>query len=437
MIYKSTPWSKFKHQINALLKKDISKGIVLILALIIALIWANSPASDSYFHLWEQKLKFQLGNFRFEQSLHHLINDGLMAIFFFVVGLEIKREVMIGELASFKKAVLPVACALGGMAIPALLYTIITPTGEAGQGWGIPMATDIAFALVLLNVLGSKVPTALKVFLAALAIADDLGAVLVIAFFYTDEIIVNSLIIAFSVFGGLLVANRIGIRNPWFYGIVGVLGIWLGFLQSGIHATLAGVLLAMAIPTRVLVEEEDYPPKLKKLSNAFKAAESVDHQLVSSSQLKVISQVEKVNYSTTPPLQSIEHALNPIVNFFILPLFALANAGLIIPPNWYQAIISPVSIGIIVGLVLGKFFGIIGMAQLLVKLKIAELPPKVTWFHLAGAACFAGIGFTMSLFIAELAFTNTELQLQAKMGILLASIISAFIGIGIFKFSKK
>lgn len=437
MIYKSTLWTKIKQQITTIFKNDTSKGVVLVLAVIIALIWANSTLSESYFHLWEQKLKIKFGPFSFNQSFHHLVNDGLMAIFFFLVGLEIKREIMVGALSTVRKAALPVACAIGGMVLPALIYLWINPSGEASNGWGIPMATDIAFALVLINILGKRVPTALKIFLAALAIADDLGAVLIIAFFYTDEIIINSLIIAFSTFGGLLIANRIGVRNPWFYGLIGILGIWLSFLQSGVHATLAGVLLAIAIPTKVLLKEENYPPRLKKLSKEFDAAQSTGDQMVSTKQLKIIEKVRKANYSTTPPLQRIEHALSPFVDYLILPLFALANAGIVISSNWIELATSTVSLGIIAGLVLGKVFGILGVAQLLVRLKISELPEEVKWPHLIGAACFAGIGFTMSLFIAELAFKTAEMQTQAKIGILLASIIAALLGLLIFRFFPK
>lgn len=437
MIYKITPWTRFKQQIARIFKNDTSKGVILVLAVIMALIWANSTLSESYFHLWEQKLKIKFGSFTFDQSFHHLVNDGLMAIFFFLVGLEIKREIMVGALSTIRKAALPVACAIGGMVLPALIYIWINPTGEASAGWGIPMATDIAFALVLINVLGKKVPAALKIFLAALAIADDLGAVLIIAFFYTDEIIINSLIIAFSTFGGLLIANRIGIRNPWFYGLVGILGIWLNFLQSGVHATLAGVLLATAIPTKVLLKEKRYPPKLKKLSKEFDVAPSTGDQMISTSQLEIIGKVRKANYSITPPLQRIEHMLSPFVDYLILPLFALANAGIVISSNWFELATSTVSLGIIAGLVLGKVFGILGMAHLLIRLKISQLPEKVRWPHLIGAACFAGIGFTMSLFIADLAFKTAEMQTQAKIGILLASVIAGLLGLLIFRFFPK
>lgn len=434
MSIKQTPWLRLRRKLKWVLNKDITEGIFLLLGVIIALVWANSNWHDSYHHLWEQKLTIRLGSFEFKQSLHHLVNDGLMAIFFFLVGLEIKREVMVGELSTLRKALFPVICAAGGMIFPAMIYYLFNPSGEAAAGWGVPVATDIAFALVLISVLGRRVPIALKVFLAALAIADDLGAVMVIAIFYTDEIIINSLLIAFSVFAFLIAANRFGIRNPWFYGIVGLFGIWLAFLQSGVHATIAGVLIAMAIPTSVLIKEDKYAYKLKQLGYKFKRTDSNDHQMATDDQLKIVDNVKKVTKAVTPPLQKIEHALSPFVSYLILPVFALANAGVRMETGLWEALHSPVSLGIILGLVLGKVIGVMGFARLFTWLGITQIPPSINWLQLLGAASFAGIGFTMSLFIAELAFADESLLMNAKFGILIASLIAASIGLVIFFF---
>ncbi|HKK74011.1 MAG TPA: Na+/H+ antiporter NhaA [Saprospiraceae bacterium] len=432
MSIKQTPWLRAKKRLKWVLNKDITEGIFLLLGVIVALIWANSPGHESYHHLWEQKLSIRFGSFQFEQNFHHLINDGLMAIFFFLVGLEIKREVMVGELSTFRKALFPIICAAGGMLFPALIYFAFNPSGDAADGWGVPVATDIAFALVLVSVLGKRVPVALKVFLAALAIADDLGAVMVIAIFYTDEIVINSLLIAFSVFGFLIVANRFGIRNPWFYGLVGMFGIWLAFLQSGVHATIAGVIIAMAIPTDVLIRGDKYAYKLKQLGRKFKRTDGHDHQMATDDQLEIVGNVKKVTKAVMPPLQKIEHAISPFVSYLILPLFALANAGVRLETSFWEAIQSPVSLGIIFGLVFGKTIGIMGFARLSTWLGITQIPAAISWRQLLGAASFAGIGFTMSLFIAELAFNNEALLVNAKFGILLASVVAASIGLIIF-----
>lgn len=432
MSIKQTPWLRTKRKLKWILNKNITEGVFLLLGAIVALIWANSSWYASYDHLWEQKLLIRFGSLQFEQNLHHLVNDGLMAIFFFLIGLEIKREVMVGELSTLRKALFPVICAAGGMLLPALIYFLFNPTGDASRGWGIPMATDIAFALVLISVLGKRIPVALKVFLAALAIADDLGAVMVIAIFYTDEIVINSLLIAFSVFALLIAANRFGIRNSWFYGLVGLFGVWLTFLQSGIHATIAGILIAMAIPTDILIKGDKYAYRLKQLGRKFKRAEAYDHQMATDDQLAIVGSVKKVTKAVMPPLQKIEHAIAPFVSYLILPLFALANAGVRLETSFLEAIQSPVSQGIAFGLVVGKIIGVLGFARLFTWLGVTQIPAGVSWRELFGAAAFAGIGFTMSLFIAELAFTDKALLVNAKFGILLASFIATSIGLTIF-----
>lgn len=432
MLDRRTPWMKFKERWSWLHNQEITEGLLLIGGVIIALIAMNSPFHEAYHHFWQQELLIEVGEWRFEQNFHHLVNDGLMAIFFFLVGLEIKREIVGGELSTWRKAILPVFAALGGMVFPAIIYLLIVPQGEMANGWGIPMATDIAFALVLLRVLSGRVPLALQVFLAALAIADDLGAIMVIAIFYTDTIVVSALVIAFSAFALLLLANSFGVRSPGFYGTIGIFGIWLAILQSGVHATIAGVLIAMAIPANKLVRDRNYQKRVKELGKSFDEKPSTEEELVTKSQLDVLNSVNKLTVATAPPLQRIERSLSPFVSYIVLPLFALSNAGVRFSGNWQEAIFSPVSLGIIAGLVLGKTLGILSFVRIVTWFNLADLPNNIRWNHILGASCFAGIGFTMSLFIAQLAFDDEALVTSAKMGILIASTISALLGLFVF-----
>lgn len=432
----STPWSRFKEIIADCFGYESTPGILLILGVIIALILANSPFAEAYHHFWEYEISLSINEFHLHQSLHEFVNDGLMAIFFFTVGLEIKREVMVGELSTWRKAVLPVVCALGGMVFPAAFYALVNLGGPAVNGWGVPMATDIAFALVIIGLLGSRVPVALKVFVTALAVADDLGAVLVIAFFYTDEVVVESLLFAFGTFAVLIVSNRLGVRNSWYYGILGILGIWIGFWFSGVHATIAGVLTAMAIPVNVRLDTGEFLHRLTVQRDRFETAclTDTDNFMVSEEQMEILEEIERDSNATISPLQRIEHVLEPPVDYLILPLFAMANAGVTISGNFGDALFSTVSLGIIAGLCLGKLVGITGTAWLVTRLGLAELPEQTNWKQLAAAASLAGIGFTMSLFIAELAFTEEQFLMQAKVGVLVASLISATAGVLMFRY---
>ena len=362
-------------------------------------------------------------------SLHHWINDGLMAIFFFTVGLEIKREVMGGELNSMKKASLPIFAAIGGMVVPASIYVIVSINNpEYIVGWGIPMATDIAFALGLMAMFGKRVNINLKIFLTALAIADDLGAVMVIAFFYTDTIVITELISASIFLGILIAANLSGVRRTLFYGIVGFGGVWVAFMLSGVHATIAGVLIAFTIPARTKIDEVKYMTKLNTLMNSFRKEPPTEDNLLSKKQVHILSDIEKLSDQAHTPLQKLEHALHPVITFFILPVFALANAGVHIDGSIINMIIHPISIGIIAGLLLGKSLGISIFSRLAVKLKFASLPNGLTWNQIYGVSFLAGIGFTMSMFISELAFSSNEEVEIAKVGIITASLISAIIG---------
>ena len=423
------PLNSFK--ISRFINEEAYGGILLIIATIIALIWANSSFFESYHHIWhEYKVGFVWGDINLVASLHHWINDGLMALFFFVVGLEIKREIMGGELSSMKKASLPIAAAIGGMLIPALFYVFVNFNyPEYLNGWGIPMATDIAFALGLLAMLGSRVPLNLKIFLTALAIADDLGAVMVIAVFYTESIDYNELLYAGLCLAIMIIANLAGVRRTVFYAIIGFAGVWIAFIYSGVHATIAGVLIALTIPARTKIGEADYIDKLTKYLDKFKLEKPDDKStLLTKQQVHVISDIEDLNKKAHTPLQKLEHALHPVTAYFILPVFALSNAGVHIDGKVIDLLVHPISLGIMVGLVLGKWLGITLLSMLVVKLKLASLPEGVNWNQIRGVAFLAGIGFTMSMFISDLAFKDDEFKQIAKVGIMAASLISAIIG---------
>jgi NhaA family Na+:H+ antiporter len=409
-------------------------GVVLIITTALALIWANSPWAASYHHLWETRLALGVGSWSVGTSLHHLVNDGLMAVFFFVVGLEIKREVLAGELKSLRTASLPMFAALGGMLVPAALYFLVNPEGPGAAGWGVPMATDIAFALGVLALLGDRVPTGLKVFLAALAIVDDIGAVLVIAVFYSGGVAWGPLAAA----GVLLLvaagANVAGVRRPWAYGAIG-LALWATVLASGVHATVAGVLLAMTIPVRTWLDEAAFLSRAQFALAEFDAAAAVTARDPNTTLLSntrhhaAVEDLEDLCERVQPPLIRLEHTLHGPVAFVIMPIFALANAGLVLSSETLRGAVSdPVAVGAVLGLVIGKPAGIVGFSWLAVRLRVAALPGGVSWRMLAGAGVLGGIGFTMALFIADLAFTDETLLEAAKLGILGASAIAGAVG---------
>lgn len=422
--------------VNRFIGKSTTGGIVLFLSAVVALILANSPLQHAYHHFWEHKISFGIGeNILLDKTLHHWINDGLMGVFFFVVGLELKREIIGGELSNPRKAILPIVAGLGGMIFPAMIYLLFNQTGEAHSGWGIPMATDIAFALGVLFLLGKRVPTSLKVFLTVLAIADDLGAVLVIAFFYTSDISFTSLIIG-SIFLLLLIfSNKIGVRNTFYYGLLGVGGLWIAFLVSGVHATIAGVLAAFTIPANVKIDEVGFIEKMKKYLHKFKEADPNDVPTVTPEQLHILEDMRTLSKQAMTPLQRLEHGMHPFVTFVVMPIFALANAGVTLSAETAETGTSYVAIGVALGLLLGKFIGIVGTSSLFVKLKLAPLPDGMNYKHLIGVGFLASIGFTMSLFIANLAFTNPIYIHQAKIGILIASLIGGIIGFTFLYFS--
>jgi NhaA family Na+:H+ antiporter len=414
-------------------------GIILVSVSIIAIVWANSPWYDSYHYVWHEFiLSLKFGNIDLTANLHHWINDGLMALFFFVIGLEIKREVMAGELSTRQKAFLPIMAAIGGMLIPALFYVVFNYNNPVDiKGWGVPMATDIAFALGLLSILGDKVPIQLKIFLTALAIADDLGAILVIAIFYTESIVYAELINAAVFIGVLIVANRLRLRSTTFYGVIGLLGVWISFIFSGVHATLAGVLIAFTIPVHTKITKEEYVNGLEKLIAKFRKNESSKGKLHSKEEAHIIDAALSLSKEAHTPLQKLEHSLHPVVTYFILPLFALSNAGVHIEGSIVKMVMHPISIGIIIGLVGGKFIGITLVSKVLVYFKLATLPEGLTWRMMYGMAFLAGIGFTMSMFISDLAFIDDENIQVAKVGIMVASLLAAVIGMLILSVSLK
>jgi NhaA family Na+:H+ antiporter len=423
------PVSRFIHQ-------EYTSGIVLFLSVLVAIIWVNSPFSESYHHIWEISFSLGFDGDVLNHPLHIWINDGLMAIFFFVIGLELKREFMAGELSTLRKASFPMIAALGGMLVPALIYFFINRGTDAAHGWGIPMATDIAFALALLSVAGKHIPSSVKVFLSALAVADDLGAVLVIAFFYSTDIHMMPLMIGGAFLLVLIAANVLGVRSSAFYIVIGF-GVWVGFLLSGVHATIAGVLVAFTIPARTLINENAYSDKLRKLSYEFENEIPNNSTLTTPNQHQIIEEIKHLSLAAQTPLQKIEYALHPWVAFVIMPLFALANAGIVIGADFFTSLVNPVSIGVIAGLVVGKFLGVLLFTWLMVKTGFATLPRKATWRHITGVAVLAGIGFTMSLFVSALAFTNAEMINQAKYGILLASLLAGTIGFLILRGAKS
>ncbi len=416
------PIERALYPIRAFIHAEASGGIVLIVAAIVALVWANSPWSGSYTSLWETKLTIGPAGFQLSETLLHWVNDGLMAVFFFVVGLEIKREVLVGELASLRQAAMPAAAALGGMVIPALIYFSITAGHEGSNGWGIPMATDIAFALGVLALLGRRVPDSLRVFLTALAIVDDLGAVLVIAFFYTNQIHWEALGAAALFLIVLVALNRLGARQPLTYGIIGI-GLWVAFLESGVHATIAGILLALTIPARNYVDTDEFSRRASKALDDFaKAGESGTQTLTNAGQQAALGELEVLSARVQSPLQRMEHALHPWVAFAIVPVFALANAGVELGGG--IGFTDRVTLGILAGLVVGKQLGITGACWLAARSGLARLPESMTWRHIYGASWLGGIGFTMSLFIASLGFGEGSLLNSAKLGILAASLVA-------------
>jgi len=427
--------NKIASPIQKFIQQEKSGGIVLGISVIVALLWANSTWSDSYFGIFNHKIGFVFDQKNYlEYSLLHWINDGLMAIFFFVIGLELKREIVAGELSKPRKALLPIGVALGGMIVPALIYFVLNPYGNTSTGWGIPMATDIAFALGILYLLGNKIPLSLKIFLTALAIVDDLGAVVVIAFFYTSEISLFSLSVGLGFVLLMYILNRIGVRAILVYAILGILGVWIAFLLSGVHATIATVLAAFTIPADVRIKENLFVQKIQYHLKHFIAIDSNNKiPTLTNEQLFVLEKVQNDTKLAIPPLQRLERIMHPFVTYVILPVFALANAGVSLDFDLKSLFSTNVMLGVALGLFVGKVVGVVGFTILLIKLKIAFFPKGMNVKNLFGLGFLATIGFTMSLFITSLAFTDETHITQAKTGIFIASILGGFIGYMLLK----
>ncbi|RSK24977.1 Na+/H+ antiporter NhaA [Hymenobacter metallilatus] len=412
-------------------RREAASGIVLMLSAVLALLLANTSWGPArYFPaVWDQHLRLSANGLVLDHTLGEWINDGLMTIFFLIVGLEIKREVLDGELSSPQQAALPIAGAVGGMLVPALLFAVFNHAAPTAGGWGIPMATDIAFALAVLQLLGPRVPLGLKVFLTALAIVDDLGAVLVIAGFYTKELHLNYLYLALGTWGLLLAFNYLRVRSLWAYLPLGAV-LWFFMLESGIHATLAGVLLAVAIPFRIALTR---PELLRRVEERLALVRSdppgpdVDARVLSE-------ELEALYLQSSSPAQRLEQQLHSAVSFGIIPLFAFANTSLVIAPAAVRGLLSPLGLGILVGLVVGKPLGIGALSWLTVRLSWASLPPGVSWRHLWGAGVLGGIGFTMSIFVTLLALGEHSADTDvAKLAILLASLTAGGLGFALLR----
>ncbi len=412
-------------------QRQASGGLVLLGCAVLALVWANSPWSAAYGQMLSIPLGISLGEQVLRLDLRHWINDGLMAIFFFGVGLEIKREFLVGELAERRKAMLPIVAAVGGMVVPALIYAGFNFNGAGARGWGIPMATDIAFALGALAVLGSRIPEGLKVFLVALAIVDDLGALGVIAIFYTESIDWRGVRLIAVFLLALWVANRFGARRGSIYLLLG-LGLWAVFFMSGLHATLAGVLTALFVPARVKIVPGALPQVIRRGADEIEA-QALDNEpdAMDPDRVAIIGTIGGSLDAATAPLQRFEHVVQPWVTYGILPIFGLFNAGVVIDATVLRALPTAVPMGIMVGLVLGKSVGIGLASWLAVKTGLATLPEGSTWRHLIGTAFLAGIGFTMALFISGLAFAGTHFEREAQLAILIGSVLAAAVGIAI------
>lgn len=425
-----TKHSKIRGMMHSFLESQTSGGIVLLACTIIALVVANVPALRHLQDIWNIRAGVNFGSFSLEMSLLHWVNDALMAIFFFVVGLEIKREMMVGELSSLKKATLPIFAALGGMLVPAAIYMFFNGGTPTANGWGIPMATDIAFAIGVISILGKRCPSALKIFLLALAIVDDLGAIVVLAIFYpSHEISFLFMGLALLVFIFLAVMNKMKVTSPYVYMIFGVV-LWYFVYRSGIHATIAGVLLAITIPSKTTINEVRFYVKVKHLLEKFKEAGNSEVEVLANpKQMEVIHDINEDVDAVNPLMHRFESALHPISHFLIIPLFALANAGVTLDGSILEMSPLPALVpGIFFGLLLGKPVGITLFSFIAVKTKLAELPKGVPWKQIFAVGIVAGIGFTMSIFVDNLAFDDVNHLNMGKAAILVTSFVSAIVG---------
>ena len=437
------PVHRFLKPLQQFLHVEAASGVVLLVCAVSALVLANSPWAEGFLGFWKTTFGLTIGDFQLENSLKHWINDGLMAIFFFVIGLEVKRELVLGELRDFRRASLPVAAAIGGMVVPAGIYFALQ-FGEPGQrGWGIPMATDIAFVVGCMAILGRRIPAALRVILLSIAIVDDIGAILVIAFGYTESLSLAWLTVGIIGIGVVVLLQRLGVRSMGVYTLVGIT-VWLGFHESGIHATIAGVVIGLLTPARAYLAGSVGGELLHQAGELLQGKTARNEKIQSDTQptspqpqdphsaLRV-GKYRRVAKEMISPLEYLIHLLHPWVAFVIMPLFALANAGV-----QFQAadMVSPAAIAVIVGLAIGKPLGIVLASWFMLTLRLANFPTGVRWPHLIGGGFLAGIGFTMALFIAGLAFTDETLLRSAKVGVLAGSLLAAIIGMTVLALNK-
>jgi NhaA family Na+:H+ antiporter len=419
------------------MKLEAASGVIMLVAALVAIVWANLPGGESYERFWETAVNLQIGGFALHETLRAVVNDGLMTIFFFVVGLEIKRELAVGELRDPRAAGLPVVAALGGMIFPALIYlAFVHPLGASAiRGWGVPVATDIAFSVGVLALVSKRVPLGAKLFLLTLAIADDIGGIIVIAIFYTHDLAILYLLGAVALFGTVKLAERAGIRASGFYWVVG-LGIWYFMLESGVHPTLTGVFLGLLTPAFAMYSDREYYEKSDYLLKAYGPEENSRHSAARADH--GARQVASIASESIPPLNRLEHALAPWSSYVVIPIFALANAGVRFTGlNLLTELTSRVTLGVGVGLLVGKFVGVSLFTAIAVKLGIGKLPKNTTWHHLLGVALLAGVGFTVALFIATLAFTDIQHIDKAKTGIFAGSILSGVLGYIYLRFFTK
>jgi NhaA family Na+:H+ antiporter len=433
--WRETPLAHVLSPLEEFMHASAAGGVVLLGAATLAVALANSPLAGAYDAAIHTTLGVSLGPFALQETLQHWVNDGLMAIFFFLIGLELKREALVGELSDRRAALLPVVAAAGGAVAPALIYLAINQGGPGAVGWGVPMATDIAFALGVLALLGGRVPFGLKVFLTAVAIVDDLLSVLVIALFYSGGISLPALGAGLAVLGLLAALNALGVRRLLVYAALGGV-VWLAFLQSGVHATVAGVLVALTVPARRRIDAPTFAAHVDDLLSRFQpdGDRARGPMLTDQQQQDVVMELEDVCEGALAPLQRAEHALHAWVAFVIMPVFALVNAGVTISPAALAGGGLPVALGVALGLLIGKPVGLLGAAWLAVRAGLAWLPPGVGWRQMAGVGCLAGIGFTMSIFIATLGFGDESPLLNAaKLGIFAASAIAGVVGFALLR----
>lgn len=423
------------------IRRHATGGNILIFATVLALVIANIPAINGYyFDFWNQEIRLQVGDFNiFSHSGHPMsllsfINDALMAIFFFSIGLEIKREILVGELSSFRQALLPIVAAIGGMIVPVAVYFWLSKGTDYTGGAAIPMATDIAFSLGVLAMLGKRVPLSLKIFLTTLAVVDDIGGIIVIAAFYSTHIEVMFLVYAAILLGVLLLGSAMHIKSKIFYLLIGGV-VWFLFLNSGIHPTIAGVLVALCVPATPVFAPKKYIKTIRKAIGNFREMDDealTKRSILSKEQMNWLKKIESASDKVISPLQELEDTLHPIVNFFIVPIFAFANAGIFLLDMDPASVFEGISLAVILGLVVGKFVGILVFSWLTVVLRLAPMPAHSNWNMMSSVAMLGGIGFTVSLFIATLSFggnaAQADLLNHAKLGIVVGSVIAGLIG---------